>query len=130
MVEQVAYLVDTDMLIDVAKNNPAALDYVESLAGAWSVAVLTAMEPIVGARDRQEVEKIDQFLAALPTAPLVPPVGNRAYALLKQYSRSHGLRIFDALIAATAIENELTLATRNAKHFRMIAGLKLEVPRY
>ena len=54
----------------------------------------------------------------------------RAYRLLKQFSRSHGLRVFDSLIAAAAIEEDRTLLTRNEKHFRMIPDLKLEVPQY
>jgi predicted nucleic acid-binding protein len=40
------------------------------------------------------------------------------------------LDILDALIAATALEEGLTLATKNRKHFRMIGELKLEVPNY
>ena len=41
-----------------------------------------------------------------------------------------GLRTFDALIAATAMEDGFTLVSKNRKHFQMIAGLKLEVPGY
>jgi predicted nucleic acid-binding protein len=32
----------------------------------------------------------------------------------------------DALIAATALEHKLVLATGNGKHFKMIAGLKIK----
>jgi predicted nucleic acid-binding protein len=40
------------------------------------------------------------------------------------------LDTLDALIAATALEEGLTLATKNRKHFQMIGHLKLEVPDY
>jgi len=53
-----------------------------------------------------------------------------AYELLKRYAKSDGLRTFDALIAATAIEAGLTLVSKNRKHFQMINGLNLEVPDY
>ena len=53
-----------------------------------------------------------------------------AYELLKRYAKSDGLRTFDALIAATAIEAGLTLVSKNRKHFQMISGLNLEVPDY
>ena len=46
------------------------------------------------------------------------------------YARSHGLQTLDALIAATAFGEGLTLATKNRKHFQMISELKLEVPGY
>ena len=38
-----AYLVDTDILIDFFRSNEAATDYLDSL-GEWSVSVVTAME--------------------------------------------------------------------------------------
>jgi predicted nucleic acid-binding protein len=50
--------------------------------------------------------------------------------LLKRYAKSDGLRTFDALIAATAIEEGLTLLSKNRKHFQMIGELNLEAPDY
>lgn len=125
-----AYLVDTDVLVDVAKNNQGAIDFLDSLKDFWSVSVITTMELLVGARDKRDVEKIDELISSFSTDPLSPPIGTRAYRLLKQFSRSHGLRVFDSLIAATAIENDRTLMTRNEKHFRMIPDLKLQIPQY
>lgn len=39
--------------------------------------------------------------------------------------REAGLRLPDALIAATALERGLGLATRNAKHFDPVRGLRI-----
>jgi len=50
--------------------------------------------------------------------------------LLKTYAKSNGLRTFDSLIAATAIELRRTLVTRNRKHFEMIDGLAIHIPEY
>ena len=44
--------------------------------------------------------------------------------------RTAGLHTLDAVIAATALDEGLTLATRNRKHFQMIRDLKLEVPNH
>jgi len=49
---------------------------------------------------------------------------------MKTHARSHGLHTLDALIAATAIEEGLTLVSKNRKHLQMISDLKLEVPSY
>jgi predicted nucleic acid-binding protein len=54
----------------------------------------------------------------------------RAYYLMKTHGRSAGLHTLDAVIAATSLEQGLTLATKNRKHFQIIADLKLEVPNY
>ena len=48
-----------------------------------------------------------------------------AINLVEKYSKSHGLKIPDALIAATAIYYDITLWTYNIKDFHFIEGLKL-----
>ena len=67
--------------------------------------------------------------------PLLTPgevaqITGLSYELLKRYAKSGGLRTFDALIAATAIEEGLTLVSKNRKHFQMISELNFEVPNY
>jgi len=44
------------------------------------------------------------------------------------YSKSHGLLIPDALIAATAIVHGMELATDNLKDFEMLPGLRVRRP--
>lgn len=63
-------------------------------------------------------------------ADLGAQITGLAYELLKRYAKSDGLRTFDALIAATAIEEGLTLLSKNRKHFQMIGELSLEAPDY
>lgn len=48
--------------------------------------------------------------------------------LIDIYSNSHGLLLADALIAATALENDLTVVTYNVDDFKFIAGLKYSKP--
>jgi len=57
-------------------------------------------------------------------------IGRQSYDLLKTYAKSNGLRTFESLIAATAIEERRTLVTKNRKHFLMIDGLAIDVPEY
>ena len=125
-----SYLVDTDVLIDVARQQSGAIEFLEALPEPWSVSVITAMELIVGARNKREVSAIDEMLELLPTVPLRPAIGDTAYDLLKVFAKSHGLRVFDALIASTAILEGQILVTRNTKHFRAIPDLRLEIPGY
>jgi predicted nucleic acid-binding protein len=73
---------------------------------------------------------IDVFLPAYVIVPLRDSTGRRAYELLKLYGRSHGLHVFDSLVAATALEERLTLVTKNRKRFGAIEGLSLEIPEY
>ena len=91
---------------------------------------MSVLELIVGARDNSEFAHIDAFLSAYVIVPLREPTGKRAYELLKLYAKPHGLHVFDSLVAATAMEESLTLVTRNRKHFGVIEGLSLQVPGY
>jgi len=45
---------------------------------------------------------------------------------VENYHLSSGLFILNAIIAATAMENNFVLMTSNLKHFQMIEGLKME----
>ena len=125
-----SYLVDTDVLVDASRNNQAAIDFLDQLDASWAMSIITALELIVGARNKKEVSQIDQLVAVYSAIPLTTEIGNSSYGLLRQFAKSHGLRVFDSLIAATAIEENLTLLSKNRKHFQMISNLNLEIPRY
>jgi predicted nucleic acid-binding protein len=88
------------------------------------------LELIAGARDSKELVDIDTFLSAYVIVPLRDAAGRKAYELLNLYAKPHGLHVFDSLLAASAIEEGLTLVTKNRRHFSVIKELKLEVPGY
>lgn len=64
------------------------MDYVDGLSDSWAISQVTALELIVGARDKREVATIDAFLSPYPVVQLGEAVGTRAYALLKLYAKS------------------------------------------
>jgi len=124
------YLIDTDVMVDVSRRNAAAATYVDSLDDTV-ISIITAHELIVGARNQRDADGIDGLIKSFPVhAELGAQITGMAYGLLKRYAKSDGLRTFDALIAATAIAEGLTLISRNRKHFQMIGDLSLEVPNY
>ena|SRR5208283_4731907 len=124
------YLIDSDVLIDISRGNQSARKYIDALKEAWVISQVSALELIVGARDKRDLANIDTFLSAYVIVPLRDSSGKKAYDLLKMYAKTHGLQVFDSLIAATAIEEDLTLVTRNRRHFGAIKGLRLEIPAY
>lgn len=124
------YLLDSDVLIDISRGRPAAIDYVDGLSDRWMISQVTALELLVGARNKREIVYVHAFLSSYPAVPLDDSIGRRAYQLLMDYAKSHGLHVFDSLVAATALQLGLPLVTRNKRHFAMIGGLILQVPEY
>ena len=53
-------------------------------------------------------------------------ISELAVSMIESYSKSHGLQIPDAIIAATALSFEMKLFTLNLKDFKYIDGLNLQ----
>jgi predicted nucleic acid-binding protein len=62
---------------------------------------------------------LQAIFAAIQAIPIDAEIGQRAGAFLKQYAKSHGVELGDALIAATASVHALQLWTRNRRHYPM-----------
>src|SRR5437868_11143829 len=115
-----AYLIDSDIMVDFTRGNPKAADYLDSLGGACLLSSITALELIAGAHSQRQVNDLDFMISAYEQVAPTTHIARRAYYLMKTHAKSAGLRTLDALIAATALEEGLTLATKNRKHFQMI----------
>src|SRR5579863_3566591 len=122
-------LIDTDVMIDLSRGNVDAANYLDALNDP-AISIVTAQELIVGARDKRDPYAIDSLVSTYRVIHIDAAIGQLAYELLKRYAKSDGLRTFDSLIAATAIEQDCVLVSRNRKHFAMIDGLRLESPQY
>lgn len=107
-------LVDTDIFIDHLRGA------VQMKAGRHrlSYSVITRAELFAGATGTD--------LAARVLAPFREISVDRAIAeRAGRIRRESGLRMPDALIAATALERKLSLVTRNKKHFDQVRGLRI-----
>ncbi len=105
-------LIDTDIIVDVLRNEPKAKLFIDEQISP-TISVITEMELLVGCRNKTEQNKLDKFLARFTIIELDERICKSGISLLKNYSLSHGLRIPDALIAATSLELGSEIATRN-----------------
>ena len=117
---------DTDVLIWAARGNAKASKAIES-APKRQVSTQTYLELLQCATNRRQQLLARTFLRDLEfeVLPLTPGIGVRSCALIEQFALSHNLRAGDAIIAATAIENDVLLCTTNVKHYRQIPMLSL-----
>jgi len=119
---------DTDVLIWVQRGNEKAARVIDQSNDRY-VSVLTYMELLQAAQNRKQQEYITSFLGDLGFVTLPPTenIGHRAAVYVAEYTLSHGIRAGDAIIAATATENNMALCSGNGKHYRAIQELKLKV---
>ncbi len=119
-------LFDTDILIWVQRGNLRAASLIDDSAERF-ISVVSYMELLQCANERKQHATIKSFLREynFQTIPLSENIGHRASIYIEEYSLSSGLRTGDALIAATAIEHDMELATGNVKHFKALADLRL-----
>lgn len=120
-------LIDSDVLIWMTRGHARAAARLQALL-PWRISAVTYMELAQGCRNQQEITWAKKGLAERQTQiiALSEAISARATQLIDRYALSHGLRLADALIAATALEHQLTLLTANVKHFAPIEGLVLE----
>jgi predicted nucleic acid-binding protein len=121
-------IVDTDILIWYFRGDEAARRFLTGVPfPERTVSALTVMELLQGCRDQRETRDTAVFVSENLAAVIHPDeaISRRALQLLELYARRAGLRVVDALIAATALERSVALATANVRHYRAITGLSV-----
>jgi len=109
-------LVDTDIFIDHLRG---AVE-IKPARHRLHYSVITRAELFAGST---ATNLSAQLLAPFKELPVDRSVAERAGRVAREF----GLRLPDAIIAATALEHQLGLATRNQKDFSVVRGLRVRV---
>lgn len=126
MAKNKVILCDTNIIIELSKNNLLISQELQAIGSAnIAVSAVSAGELMYGALNKAELAKIKKGLNAIQIIHLDETISGKCLELLEDYSLSHNLDVPDALIAATAITQNLPLYTLNLKDFRFIEGIKL-----
>lgn len=118
---------DTDILIWVQRGSKKAAGLVDATPERF-ISLLTYMELIQCPLSRSMQKLAKDFLSDFnfEILPITEKIGHRAAVYIEELSLATGMRAGDAIIAATAVEHNLVLASGNRKHFKNIKGLKLK----
>ncbi|KAA3663050.1 MAG: type II toxin-antitoxin system VapC family toxin [Calditrichaeota bacterium] len=121
-------LFDTDIFIWVQRGNKKAANLMQK-SNVRYLSIQTQMELLQCARDKPQHRYVKDFITTFGFSilPLTENIGHRASIYIEEYTLASGLRAGDAIIAATAVENNLTFVSSNAKHFRVIKDLDLKI---
>lgn len=115
------YLVDTTVLVDVQRHRLEAAQFLKN--NDIVVSYVTSLEMLVGVKNREDMLKTNKLLMGLAIHSGNEKISEKAIEIIKKYRLKIGIGIYDAILAATAIELKMILITDNLKHFRQIEGL-------
>ena len=118
-------LADTSILIDLQKGEEQTIKPFEKYKDNISISRITACEFIYGSKNSKEKKINKDFLEALDTIEINEKISEYTYSLLDKYGLGMKFGISDALIASTAIVENLQFWTLNTRHFKRIKELKL-----
>ena len=120
-------LIDSDILIWDTRGHAQAKARLAQI-NPWRICAITYMEIAQGCRDGAELKRLKRGLDLRQTEimPITADISRRAMSLIDSHALAAGLRLADALIAATALEHRLRLLTGNTRHFSAIESLDIE----
>lgn len=117
------YLADTTLLIEHLRGNIKASIFLK--ANSPCISTVSIAELIHGSRDKDELRAALKLCDSLSEITIDRKISKYAIGLMKKFYLSKGLKFLDAIIASSALENNLTLIMGNLKHFNFIEGLKI-----
>ena len=120
-------ILDTDILIWYLRGDLAAKNFVEENL-PFSVSSVTYMELTQGMKDKAEFRRFQKTFKKWKSEiiHLDQEISSRAVFYVQEYALSHSMKLADALISATAVQNGETLATANEKHYKFIPNIELK----
>ena len=122
-------LIDTDVLVEYLRGRSEAVEYLEGLSSDLYISVISVAELFAGVRDDEEEKYLKQLLLAFVVLPVTEKTARPGGLYRREYGRSHGTGLADALIAATSEEHGADLATFNRRHFPMASRITVPYDR-
>ena len=112
-------ILDTNILIDFLKGKPEAIDFVKRL-DTLRTSVVVVAELYSGVINKREIDEMKEFLDHVEQLEVTSKIATSAGFLRRKYIKSHGIGIPDAIIAATANNLKIPVASLDKKHFSVL----------
>jgi predicted nucleic acid-binding protein len=123
------WLLDTSILIDVLRGSTVARRWIDAQpVSVCAISVITAAELLAGCRNHREQRTVEREIASYQILWLDEDISRTAIDFYQRFHLSHGVGFFDCLIAATALNHDLKIATLNLRHFSPLPAVRAERP--
>jgi len=119
-----ALLVDTDVLIDFLRGSDKAIAFIDEFSPHIVLSPIVIAELYAGVKGADELSALDSFVSVFRVVPINSEIAKAGGLYKRDFGKSHGVGLADAVLAATADKENAELKTLNVKHYPMIKGLK------
>ena len=117
-------LLDTDVLVDFLRGHSKALAFVNAQSDRIILSSIVVAELFAGVRGDAEQVVLEDFISLFRVIPVDAEIAKTGGLYKRDYARSHGVGLADAILAATAESENAELKTLNTKHYPMFKGLR------
>lgn len=117
-------LLDTDVLVDFFRGHSKAVVFVNAHSDRIILSSIVVAELYAGVKGDKEQAALDNFISLFRVVPVSADIAKIGGLYKRDYGRSHGVGLADAIIAATAGVENAELKTLNIKHYPMLKGLR------
>jgi len=118
------FLPDTDVLIDFLRGYQQAVDFININASQIILSTIVIAELYAGVRGKQELTILNNFVSLFDVIPMNSEIAKIGGLYKRDFGKSHGVGLADAIIAATCHSKNAQLKTLNIKHYPMIENLE------
>ena len=118
------FLPDTDVLIDFLRGYQQAVDFINTNASQIILSTIVIAELYAGVRGKQELTILNNFISLFDIIPMNSEIAKIGGLYKRDFGKSHGVGLADAIIAATCHSKNAQLKTLNVKHYPMIKNLE------
>ena len=120
-------LVDTDVLIDFLRGREQAVSFVNLESERIILSSIVVAELYAGVRGGKgdtEQSTLERFLSLFRIVHVTAAIAKLGGLYKRDYGRSHGIGLADAVVAATATLENAELKTLNVKHYPMFNAIQ------
>ncbi|MGD9900625.1 MAG: type II toxin-antitoxin system VapC family toxin [Calditrichaceae bacterium] len=117
-------LVDTDVLIDFLRGNEKAIELINTISPHIILSPIVVAELFAGVKGDDELSVLNNFISFFRIVPIDTEIAKMGGLYKRDFGKSHGIGLADALLAATAYQENAEILTLNIKHYPMMNDLK------
>lgn len=117
-------IVDTDVLVDFLRGYNKAVAFINEFSSRIVLSPIVVAELYAGVKGTAELFVLENFVSLFRVIPLTSEIAKTGGLYKRDFGKSHGVGLADAILVATADAEKAELKTLNVKHYPMIRGLK------